>query len=554
MKRLAAIICAAMCLTPAAYAYEISNIKATVNYSDNSITCTAELNDFAANDTVTFRALKPGYSIENSDMIQGLECIDSANAGIDGQVGFCFKINDENMSGGNFNVYFTAPDGTTENADFYWSNKREREDTIKRLFAENADINALITDDTFIKPLSLDNELFVALDKNGLALQIKRMLANKEIEQSTDSVQKSFFKADIFEALNQKRADLLFDSNQKWKYDNAILLSDVDKNGITVYKYYSVMTDKEKQYVKTFMQNRDVKNENELYLVFAKGVMVSAVSQNTSGWGFLRELLNSNAKYVGIDTSKYDVLSDTNKNIADAYVLRNQSAVSDIDSLQKTINNAVEYALNQKQGGGASIGGGSNGGGAANTSMNTVLPDVKESDIFNDMENAPWAKECVKYLTKNKIINGYDDGSFKPFGNIKREEFIKLAVSALGLELSYCDKFSDVTKDKWYAEYVGAAYNAGITDGYSDGRFGTGENITRQDAAVIIARAIDAENAEDLTVFDDENDISNYAVNSIKALFKKGIISGNGTGCFLPKNMLTRAEAAMMIYNMLRVR
>lgn len=549
MKRIAAILCAMAFLPSAAYAYEISNIKTTVNYLDNSITCTAELNDFGKNDIITFRALKPGYS---PDMLRGLECIDSASV-TENKAEFNFKISDETMQGGEFNVYFTAPDGTTEHNNFYWANESERENAIKRLFAKNADINALINDDTFVKPLSLDNELFKALDKNKIAEQIKRMLANNEIEQNTESVQKSFFKADIFEICNSEKTDLLFDTDGKWKYDNIILLSEADKNGVTVYKYYSAMTDKEKALVKTLMQNKGIKNEDELYLAFAKGVMVSAVSQNTSGWGFLRELLNSNAGYVGIDTSKYNLLSETNKNTADAYILKNQSSVKDISSLQKAIDNAVEYASNQKSSGNTPIGGGgTRGGGAANTSSNTILPN-NSNNIFNDMENAAWAKECVQYLAENKIIDGYEDGSFKPFGNITREEFVKLTVSALKLELSYCDEFSDVTEDKWYAGYVGAAYNAGITSGYDNGRFGAGENITRQDAAVILARAIKAENSENLSVFNDESDISEYAVKPIKALFEKGIIKGNETGNFLPKNMLTRAEAAMMIYNMLKI-
>ncbi len=549
MKRIAAILCAMAFLPSAAYAYEISNIKTTVNYLDNSITCTAEFNDFEKNDIITFRALKPGYS---PDMLRGLECIDSASV-TENKAEFNFKISDETMQGGEFNVYFTAPDGTTEHNNFYWANESERENAIKRLFAKNADINALINDDTFVKPLSLDNELFKALDKNKIAEQIKRMLENNEIEQNTESVQKSFFKADIFEICNGEKTDLLFDSDGKWKYDSIILLSETDKNGVTVYKYYSAMTDKEKTLVKTLMQNKDIKNEDELYLAFAKGVMVSAVSQNTSGWGFLRELLNSNANYVGIDISKYNLLSETNKNAADAYILKNQSSVKDISSLQKAIDNAVEYASNQKSSGNTSIGGGgARGGGVANTSSNTILPN-NSNNIFNDMENAAWAKECVQYLAENKIIDGYEDGSFKPFGNITREEFVKLMVSALKLELSYCDEFSDVTEDKWYAEYVGAAYNAGITSGYDNGRFGAGENITRQDAAVILARAIKAENSENLSVFNDESDISEYAVKPIKTLFEKGIIKGNETGNFLPKNMLTRAEAAMMIYNMLKI-
>ena len=75
--------------------------------------------------------------------------------------------------------------------------------------------------------------------------------------------------------------------------------------------------------------------------------------------------------------------------------------------------------------------------------------------------------------------------------------------------------------------------------------FGTGLEITRQDAAVMLARAIGAENGEGS--FSDDSEIADYAKGSVYALKDKGIISGREDGSFDPYGKCTRAECAVMI-------
>ena len=116
-------------------------------------------------------------------------------------------------------------------------------------------------------------------------------------------------------------------------------------------------------------------------------------------------------------------------------------------------------------------------------------------------------------------------------------------------------KFDDVSSSAWYSGYVCTAYENGLVTGTDDNMFMPDKNITREDAAVIIYRAakklgIDAAGTAE---FDDSGDAADYAAEAIGALSQKGIINGNG-GKFFPKNDITRAEAAAMLYRLINSR
>ena len=125
-----------------------------------------------------------------------------------------------------------------------------------------------------------------------------------------------------------------------------------------------------------------------------------------------------------------------------------------------------------------------------------------------------------------------------------------------------CDAFdiakkSDINifKDaegKWFEGYVNAAYEKGIISGMDAENFGAGKAATREDIAVILARTVGADGEGELT-FKDSEQVSKYAHNAIVALSQKGVISGYPDGSFKPKNSMTRAEAAVVIYNLLNI-
>lgn len=177
---------------------------------------------------------------------------------------------------------------------------------------------------------------------------------------------------------------------------------------------------------------------------------------------------------------------------------------------------------------------------------------------FYDMGEATWALEAVESLYDRGIVSGYGDGSFAPNNSVTREEFIKMLVVAFNVP--YEDKvcsFLDVFKDDWFYGYVCAAEAAGITKGQSENFFGVFQNITRQDAFVMLMRSLvqmgcELEEKREYRPFDDEGAVESYAIGAIKALYVAEIVDGDENGLVNPLNKLTRAEAAKIIYGMMR--
>ncbi|MBR5505742.1 MAG: S-layer homology domain-containing protein [Clostridia bacterium] len=194
-----------------------------------------------------------------------------------------------------------------------------------------------------------------------------------------------------------------------------------------------------------------------------------------------------------------------------------------------------------------------------------ILPEASQPNgdskslPFTDISSAHWSYESVASLYAQNIISGTSDTTFEPDRLVTREEFVKMLVAAFGLyDVSAQNVFSDVSDDDWSVAYLASAYKAGLTTGRGDGSFGKGETLTRQDMAVLAARGAQLSNLELANVasspFADESQISAYAADSIYTLSGAGIINGVGGGLFSPKTACTRAMAAKVCNELLKLR
>ncbi len=201
--------------------------------------------------------------------------------------------------------------------------------------------------------------------------------------------------------------------------------------------------------------------------------------------------------------------------------------------------------------GGGSPAGGISGGLGAASGDNLYIPADALSYPFADMEGADWAKEAVKALYDKKIINGKSATEYAPNDMMTRAEFVKIIAEAFEIQAGEdAAEFEDVPESAWYAPYVKRIASSGYIKG--DGKnFSPEGNITRQDAAVIIARVLNLETTNAAT-FADAADIADYAGSAVAALAEKKIMNGMGDNMFAPKANLTRAEAAQLIYNILQ--
>ncbi len=218
---------------------------------------------------------------------------------------------------------------------------------------------------------------------------------------------------------------------------------------------------------------------------------------------------------------------------------------------------AYAYLYSQQQGGGQPSssmgGGGSSSSGGSSIVVEPIVTPSKTS-AFTDMNNAKWAEEAVYALYEKGIVSGRTANTFAPNDNITRAEFAKLLVALKGAQNSNLSViFTDVNPSDWFFGYVNSAYDLDITKGYEDGTFRPYDNITREDMAVMIYRYLgEGSTASDLSVFSDSAYISDYAKKAVSYLYENNIISGMGDGTFSPKSNATRAQAAQMIYNFIK--
>ena len=173
---------------------------------------------------------------------------------------------------------------------------------------------------------------------------------------------------------------------------------------------------------------------------------------------------------------------------------------------------------------------------------------------FADVSNDYYAYDAIMDLAQRGIVNGKSETLFFPEDSIKREELAKILTNAFSLkEVTEGIIFNDVPAGTWYAKHVISIAASGLVEGVSENLFGTGQQVSRQDLAVILKRFLDKEGVsletENSVIFADNNEISDYAKDAVLLLTSNGIITAKENNLFYPKSYVTRADAALAIVN-----
>lgn len=161
-----------------------------------------------------------------------------------------------------------------------------------------------------------------------------------------------------------------------------------------------------------------------------------------------------------------------------------------------------------------------------------------------------WAEKNITAMIKLGAVKGYTDNTFKPNNKVTRAEFATMLVKALKLEGKSEKVFAD-TEKSWAKSYMSIAAENGIISGYGNNLAGPNDLITREQMAVMIAKAVKLNASSDELVFNDKNQISSWSKEYVSAAVKAKKISGYPDGSFNPKGNATRAEAITMIMNCL---
>lgn len=246
-------------------------------------------------------------------------------------------------------------------------------------------------------------------------------------------------------------------------------------------------------------------------------------------------------------------------------IMFNAKPYSSLTTFVEKLPGAIEEATRYGTQNGNSHGGPNSSGGRGDVGVSTGIVaagnNLSTADTrkeFTDVPAEHWAYQSISFLFDNGVVSGRTENTFCPDERIRREEFVKMVVCAMNLSVTdKTDSFTDTNKNAWYSKYLNVAFENGIIAGRTDGSFGIGEYLTRQDMAVMILRSLNVKEISfdigEKINFNDEADISNYAKESVSVLASAGIIHGMGNGIFSPTSATTRAEAAQIIYQIMKL-
>ena len=180
-----------------------------------------------------------------------------------------------------------------------------------------------------------------------------------------------------------------------------------------------------------------------------------------------------------------------------------------------------------------------------------IVPSVPAMAASSDIAGH-WAESVITQWQNKGLIQGYEDGTFKPGNTITRAEFVTLMNNAKGFWSEGSINFSDVKNGSWFYSAVARAVAAGYVNGYSDGSFKPGNTITRAEAAVMIANAARlSANEAGAYRFTDIGSIPAWARGSVGAVVTAGYMTGYPDGSFDANASISRAEAVSSLNRML---
>jgi len=180
------------------------------------------------------------------------------------------------------------------------------------------------------------------------------------------------------------------------------------------------------------------------------------------------------------------------------------------------------------------------------------------TQTFDDIQGH-WAQHDIELMAGLGIAKGVGDNKFNPDGSVTRAEFVALLVRSLDVPVEPVSEtsFKDVPPDAWFAAEVEAAHKVGIAIGFEDGTFRPYAQVTREQIAAFIVRAMNWTVEEEevdalLSRFTDQAKISSWAKKEVAAAVQKGIVLGRPDGTFDPQANATRAEAVVMLKRVLQ--
>ncbi|WP_239625800.1 S-layer homology domain-containing protein [Paenibacillus sp. H1-7] len=208
-------------------------------------------------------------------------------------------------------------------------------------------------------------------------------------------------------------------------------------------------------------------------------------------------------------------------------------------------------------------------GGPAPETPRTPIPAPSGPDSSNPVPPLPsgqppaftdtgkhWAADTIAQAARLGIVNGFQDGSFRPDDPMTRLQFAAMLVRSLKLKattaaVTFADQ-SDIPG--WAAGEIAAAVQAGILQGYEDQTLRPNQVINRAEMITMLLRAQQPDKesgAVQALTFVDMEDIPQWAQSAVSQAAAAGIVQGKEDNRFAPNDTATRAESVTVLLRML---
>lgn len=466
---------------------------------------------------------------------------DQTTVGERGKYEFKFKVGD--IPTGEYTVRISKTNAKTADdvvvEKLVYSNPNDYKTAVEALNKAASVIELKNIIDTYSMALGID--LSNETDSDAvLTIMLNSVKAEKLKSDDVKSVQNCFNLSKLVAELNLRKTENI---------NSKITVLDLSKCGLDGYYTKSYVNENVQKNLTSRVSGKNFDSIPKLYKSLCEQFVLAVVEKSGSN-SAIKEVIDGFSEEIGASVSGF-----SERNLSE---LSGQN-YNDYSALKSAIDNIKSSNSGSPSSSGGNRGGGSGGSIGGTKTYPTVVPDTDNKDIelnyyvFDDLDGVEWAREPICKLAEMGVLRGKEYRLFYPNDNITREEFVKMLTVAYKLNIeNKTAKFTDVNADDWFMPYVAAALENGIVNGVSDDMFGTGQNITRQDLAVMAYNAALKNgvefNTEGVQKFSDDDKISDYAKTAVYALKSQDIVNGIDGKNFAPQDTATRAEAAKILY------
>ncbi|MBB4823277.1 hypothetical protein HNO89_000497 [Sporosarcina luteola] len=175
-----------------------------------------------------------------------------------------------------------------------------------------------------------------------------------------------------------------------------------------------------------------------------------------------------------------------------------------------------------------------------------------EVKSFSDVKNIPSHHfyDAVMKYTEAGMMSGYPDGTFKPGQNITRGDAAKLLALVLDLDMNKVTDpgFKDVSTGHPYYRYIAALVQAGIISGYEDNTFRPSDSLTRAQMSKILVLGFQLDDKKNVRLpFTDINS-KQWHMEYVRSLYGHEITTGTSPTKFSPNAHVTRGQMASFVF------